>query len=119
MDDCVSDETWSALAATRGEVELIELLALIGFYRMNASMLNSLGVQPEPWSPRLGEMPSITVASPPPSPAAVGNEQHHRSNPPPSRRVRGRWNLADRFPSYSRRPEFHARDRHSNGTSPA
>ena len=68
-DDCVSDETWSALAATLDDVQLIELLALIGFYRMNAGMLNSMGVQPEPWSPRLGEVPSISVASPPQSPA--------------------------------------------------
>src|SRR6202165_190454 len=75
-DDCVSDETWSALAATRDEVQLIELLALIGFYRMNAGMLSSMGVQPEPWSPRLGEVPSIRVATPPqaraPRPSATG-----------------------------------------------
>jgi 4-carboxymuconolactone decarboxylase len=69
-DDCVSDETWAALAATRDDVQLIELVALIGFYRMNAGLLNSLGVQPEPWSPRLGEVPSWRVASPPPAPTA-------------------------------------------------
>src|ERR1700730_9722354 len=62
-DDCVSDETWSAPAAARDDVQLIELLALIGFYRMNAGMLNSMGVQPEPWSPRLGEVPSLSGVS--------------------------------------------------------
>jgi 4-carboxymuconolactone decarboxylase len=69
-DDCVSDETWSALAATRDDVQLIELLALIGFYRMNAGLLNSMGVQPEPWSPPLGEPPSRSVGSRPQSPVA-------------------------------------------------
>ena len=60
-DDCVSDETWSALAATRDDVQLIELLALIGFYRMNAGMLNSMGMQPEPGRPRLGRVDRLAA----------------------------------------------------------
>jgi alkylhydroperoxidase family enzyme len=54
-DDCVSDGTWAALASSRDDVELIELLMVIGYYRMNAGFLSSLGVQPEPGRPRLGE----------------------------------------------------------------
>src|SRR3954447_18015643 len=40
-DDCVSDETWTALAATRDDLQLIEIVFLIGYYRMNAGLLNS------------------------------------------------------------------------------
>jgi alkylhydroperoxidase family enzyme len=82
-DDCVSDETWSALAATRDDVQLIELLALIGFYRMNAGMLNSMGVQPEPWSPRLGEVRS-----------------HQRRQPQQTgSRVDGTWQIVSHHPA--------------------
>ncbi|WP_165422813.1 carboxymuconolactone decarboxylase family protein [Ktedonosporobacter rubrisoli] len=54
-DNCASEKTWKALAATYDESEIIELLMLIGFYRMNAGLLNSLGVPVEPGRPRLGE----------------------------------------------------------------
>lgn len=54
-DDCVSAGRWEALAATHDNDEIIELLMLIGFYRMNAGLLNSLGVQTEPGRPQLGE----------------------------------------------------------------
>lgn len=53
-DDCVSDGTWAVLAATRDDVEIIELLLVVGYYRMNAGFLNSVGVQPEPGRPQLG-----------------------------------------------------------------
>ena len=45
MDDCASEKTWKALKATHDDGEIIELLMLIGFYRMNAGFLNSLGIQ--------------------------------------------------------------------------
>lgn len=54
-DDCASEETWKALTATYTEGEIIELVMLIGFYRMNAGFLNSLGVPAEPGRPRLGQ----------------------------------------------------------------
>jgi|SRR5713101_1227042 len=54
-DDCASEETWKALTATYDEGEIIELLMLIGFYRMNAGFLNSLGVPAEPGRPRFGQ----------------------------------------------------------------
>lgn len=47
-DDCASEKTWEALKTTHDDGEIIELLMLIGFYRMNAGFLNSLGVQAEP-----------------------------------------------------------------------
>jgi hypothetical protein len=59
----VSDETWATLAATRDDVHIIQILALVGFCRMNASLLNSMGVQPEPGRPHLREVPSLNVAS--------------------------------------------------------
>jgi 4-carboxymuconolactone decarboxylase len=53
--DRLGDETWAELAARYSEAELLELLALIGFYRMTAGVLNSIGVEPEPgvaaWPP--------------------------------------------------------------------
>jgi 4-carboxymuconolactone decarboxylase len=54
-DNCASEQTWKALTAAYTEGELIELVMLIGFYRMNAGFLNSLGVQVEPGRPGLGQ----------------------------------------------------------------
>ncbi len=58
--DRVGDDTWAELSGRYTEVELLELLALIGFYRMTAGILNSTGVEPEPgvagWPP--GTQPS-------------------------------------------------------------
>ncbi|AAM05855.1 carboxymuconolactone decarboxylase family protein [Methanosarcina acetivorans] len=65
-DDCVSDDTWTALKTTRDDVQIIEILFVVGYYRMTAGFLNSAGVQPEPGRPHLGQLP---VVSPPRSPA--------------------------------------------------
>jgi hypothetical protein len=53
-DNSVSDTTWAALCATRDDQQVIEVLVLIGFYRMNAGILNSLGAQPDPGMPSFG-----------------------------------------------------------------
>ena len=71
-DNCVTDATWSALTAARDDLELIELLLLVGFYRMNAGMLNSLGVRPEPGRPDLARCP-------PRLPPALDARKHRRS----------------------------------------
>lgn len=44
-DDCVSDETWRALAGRWSDAELVELLIVAGFYRLVSGFLNSAGVQ--------------------------------------------------------------------------
>lgn len=44
-DDCVSDDTWAALAARWSDGELVELLVVAGFYRLVSGFLNSAGVQ--------------------------------------------------------------------------
>lgn len=44
-DDCVSDATWSNLAARWTDEQLVELLVLAGFYRLVSGFLNSAGVQ--------------------------------------------------------------------------
>jgi 4-carboxymuconolactone decarboxylase len=53
--DRLGDDTWAELSERFTEAELLELLALIGFYRMTAGILNSAGVEPEPgvagWPP--------------------------------------------------------------------
>ncbi len=50
-DDCVADETWSALAARWPDDALVELLVLAGFYRLVSGFLNSAGVQLDPGVP--------------------------------------------------------------------
>jgi alkylhydroperoxidase family enzyme len=46
-DDCLSDQTFEALRRRWNDAELIELLALAGFYRLISGLLNTFGVQPE------------------------------------------------------------------------
>jgi 4-carboxymuconolactone decarboxylase len=48
----VTDGTWSRLAARWSEAELLELLTVAGFYRLVSGLLNSVGVQLEPGTPR-------------------------------------------------------------------
>ncbi|HET7591241.1 MAG TPA: carboxymuconolactone decarboxylase family protein [Solirubrobacterales bacterium] len=50
----IGDATWSALAAELDERLLIELCLLIGHYEMLAMTLNTLRVQPDPHSKRIG-----------------------------------------------------------------
>ena len=45
--DRVGDATWAKLAKRWSEAELLELIALVGFYRMTAGLLNSAGVEPD------------------------------------------------------------------------
>ena len=44
-DDCVSDATWATLSTRWSEPELVELLVVVGFYRLVSGFLNSAGVQ--------------------------------------------------------------------------
>jgi alkylhydroperoxidase family enzyme len=46
-DACLSDETWTALAARYDERQLLEIPMVVGHYHMVAFALNSLGVQRE------------------------------------------------------------------------
>ncbi|MGW4396771.1 carboxymuconolactone decarboxylase family protein [Amycolatopsis nivea] len=67
----VSDETWADLAATRDHAEIIEVLFLVGYYRMMAGFLNSAGVPVRAGQPALGEPPvPVAVASQPVRPAS-------------------------------------------------
>ena len=52
-DACITDATWSALAARYDERQVIEVPMLVGQYHMVAFTLNSLGVQREPGVPDL------------------------------------------------------------------
>ncbi|HEY4396698.1 MAG TPA: carboxymuconolactone decarboxylase family protein [Acidimicrobiia bacterium] len=52
-ESCITDATWSALAARYDERQMIELPMLVGQYHMLAFALNSLGVQREPGVPGL------------------------------------------------------------------
>lgn len=50
-DDCVSDATWSELARTWNDAQLVELLVVAGFYRLVSGFLNSTGVRLDPGVP--------------------------------------------------------------------
>ncbi|MGB9939519.1 carboxymuconolactone decarboxylase family protein [Methanosarcina sp.] len=73
-DDCISDDTWAALKATRDDVQIIEIIFVVGYYRMTAGFLNSVGVQPEPGRPHLGQLPALSAVSPQRSPASRRSE---------------------------------------------
>lgn len=47
----VSDEVWQPVADLLNDAELVELVMLIGLYRMAAGFLNTLRVVPEPYLP--------------------------------------------------------------------
>jgi alkylhydroperoxidase family enzyme len=87
-DDCASENTWKALTATHDESEIIELLMLIGFYRMNAGFLNSLGVQTEPGRPRLGQGLSHEAPLPRQKPASSSSGELQSAGEPD-----GSWHL--------------------------
>lgn len=48
----VSDALWSALAASRGAPELLELVTLAGFYHLISFVANAAAVDHEPWAAR-------------------------------------------------------------------
>lgn len=45
--DRVSDAAWSSVAERWNEAQLLELVLLVGFYRMTAGFLNAVRVEPE------------------------------------------------------------------------
>jgi 4-carboxymuconolactone decarboxylase len=47
----VDDELWSQLAAWYDEAQCIEAVMLVGFYRMLAGFVNTIGVEAEPGLP--------------------------------------------------------------------
>ena len=51
----VTDETWAALATRFGPEDLLELIAVVGFYHLIAFMVNAVGVEREPWAARFPE----------------------------------------------------------------
>jgi alkylhydroperoxidase family enzyme len=57
-DDCLSDEAWAGLEVSAGQERAIAMIALAGFYRMVAGLLNSLGIQPEDDLPRWPDRPA-------------------------------------------------------------
>ncbi|MWA02672.1 carboxymuconolactone decarboxylase family protein [Actinomadura sp. LD22] len=57
-DTDVSDEVWEPVARMLDQAELIELVMLVGLYRMAAGFLNTLRVVPEPYLP---DWPSETA----------------------------------------------------------
>jgi alkylhydroperoxidase family enzyme len=48
----ISDELWAQLAATWSDEQLLELLALVGFYHLVAFICNGVRLPLEPWAAR-------------------------------------------------------------------
>ncbi|SEP39612.1 carboxymuconolactone decarboxylase family protein [Amycolatopsis saalfeldensis] len=97
QDAFVSDHTWADLSATRDDPELLELLFLIGYYRMMAGFLNSVGVEVKAGQPALGRSAGTPVTGPADSP------------PPPAPRAAsgktgpdGTWNITFTHPAGSK-----------------
>ncbi|HZP35614.1 MAG TPA: carboxymuconolactone decarboxylase family protein [Methylomirabilota bacterium] len=67
----VSDELWAALRAHWSEEQLIELVALTGFYHLISFAANALRIPLEPYGARLPR-PSDGTRSRPASPATAG-----------------------------------------------
>ncbi|GAA2759331.1 carboxymuconolactone decarboxylase family protein [Actinopolymorpha rutila] len=93
-DAFVSDTTWAALTATRNDAEILEVLFLVGYYRMMAGFLNSAGVPVKPGQPALGErvLPpqaaEVPVATDRPSSGKIGAD--------------GRWSITFVHPAGSK-----------------
>lgn len=87
--DCVSDGTWASLQDALDDGQIIELLFVIGYYRMMAGFLNSAGVQVEAGRPALGAVPA-QVAGAPTAPA------HPAKGHGP---VDGRWHITFHHPA--------------------
>jgi 4-carboxymuconolactone decarboxylase len=47
----VDAATWDGLSATYDEAQLLEAVLLVGFYRMLAGLVNTIGVEREPGVP--------------------------------------------------------------------
>lgn len=58
--DDVANPVWSVARARFDEAQLLELLCLVGFYRMLAGVLNAVRVQPEPHLSGWPEAASLT-----------------------------------------------------------
>lgn len=89
-DDGVGDATWARLRAAMDDDAIIELLFIVGYYRLTSGLLNSLGVQPEPGLPGLGELPEI------PEPVASSRPSGTADGPA---RPDGRWQVTFRHPA--------------------
>ena len=93
-DAFASDTTWTALAATRSDAEILEVLFLVGYYRMMAGFLNSAGVAVKPDSPALGERVFPPQASN--GPVTTNRPSSGRTGPD------GRWSVTFVHPAGSK-----------------
>jgi 4-carboxymuconolactone decarboxylase len=54
----ISDDLWRELAAAYSDDQLLELIALAGFYHMISFLCNGLRLPREPWAPMFADVPS-------------------------------------------------------------
>jgi 4-carboxymuconolactone decarboxylase len=68
----LTDERWTALTALYDEAELLELVSLVGFYRMAADIMNIVRIEPE------GPLPAVFDWAPVRLTRARGQEEVSR-----------------------------------------
>jgi 4-carboxymuconolactone decarboxylase len=99
QDVFVSDRTWADLTATRNDAEILELLFLIGYYRMMAGFLNSVGVEVKAGQPALGRSAGTPVGSPqPPAARSTSGPRAGSGKTGPD----GTWNITFTHPAGSK-----------------
>ncbi len=89
-DHCfISDATWTALSESLPVDHVIELIFCVGFYRMMAGFVNSVGVPLREGQPALGRAPQFhrTPSNPPAAAVTSGTG------------VGGTWNITFEHPS--------------------
>jgi alkylhydroperoxidase family enzyme len=50
--DTITDELWETLSARLGDDQLLELVVVAGWYRLISYVINSAGIELEPWAAR-------------------------------------------------------------------
>ncbi|NIK61967.1 carboxymuconolactone decarboxylase family protein [Kribbella shirazensis] len=58
---CVSDELWAQLQRLWSDDQLLELIVVVGWYRMISQLLTSLRVELEPWAARFASVDAADV----------------------------------------------------------
>jgi hypothetical protein len=57
-DDSIPDSLWSALAARLRDDQLLELVIVVGWYRLISDIIRAVGLDPEPWAARFPPVPA-------------------------------------------------------------
>jgi len=62
--DRLPDQLWEALAARLRDDQLIELVIVVGWYRLLSCVINTIGIELEPWAARFPQVEHNEVRRP-------------------------------------------------------